>query len=261
MEWKKAKWLIIALLLAVNIVLGINIATRYTRALSRELDSLRAAVEIAPESYGFDFETFAQLPRYMYSCRGTRDLLAESYIASSIVHGTAGSTDEGGGIYIYNSPGIERVVFRRGGNMAGIVTFDQNINIPEVIIESARLSGLDTEGTGDELAFYYDEYPVSNAYYSQTVYGEYTSLTGVVPLADSWTRQERGRSRGEMVLVLKNIMEEHSLGSLLGVKAVYFAEASDSATHLLTPAWQVECTGGSFVVSLIDKSLLETDFK
>ena len=54
MEWKKAKWLIIAMLLAVNIVLGVNIAYRYTRALSAELDSLRAAAEIAPESYGFE---------------------------------------------------------------------------------------------------------------------------------------------------------------------------------------------------------------
>ena len=44
MEWKKAKWLIIALLLAVNLFLGLNIAYKYTRALKSEADSLRAAI-------------------------------------------------------------------------------------------------------------------------------------------------------------------------------------------------------------------------
>ncbi|MBR4303813.1 MAG: hypothetical protein IKT81_00640 [Clostridia bacterium] len=257
MEWKKAKWLIIAMLLAVNIVLAVNIAYRYTRALGAELDSLRAAVEIAPESYGFEAALFEQLPRYLYEYTGSRDLPAEAAVASAIVHGECKSTDEGGGVFIYNSPGVERVLFRRGGNITGIVSSDENIIISDVIVAAAQKSGLQTLGEGDEVEFYYDGTPISNAYYSHTVYGEHTSLTGIVPFSTGWARGEKGRSRGEMVLVLKNIIEDHGLGAIKSVKAVYFAESVDSKTHLLTPAWQVECQNGGFTVSIMDKSVLE----
>ena len=257
MEWKKAKWLIIAMLLAVNIVLGVNIAYRYTQALGAELDSLRAAAEIAPESYGFEAAMFEQLPRYLYEYTGSRDLPAEAAVAGAIVHGECRSTDEGGGVFIYHSPGVERVLFRRGGSITGIVSSDENIVISDVIVASAQKSGLTTAGAGDEVQFSYDGTLISNAYCSSTVYGEHTSLTGIIPLSTGWTRGEKSRSRGEMVLVLKNIIEEHSLGAVKTVKAVYFAESIDSQTHLLTPAWQVECHSGSFTVSIMDKRVLE----
>ena len=257
MEWTKAKWLILLMLLAVKIVLGVNLAFRYTQALSAELDSLRAAVQIAPESYQFSAELFEQLPRYLYSYTGSRDIPAEAEVASSIVHGECQSTDEGGGVFIYNSPGVERVLFRRGGSITGIVSSDENIIISEVMVAAAHKAGLSTAGDGDDMQFCYNGTLISNAYYSNTVYGEYTSLMGIIPFSSSWARGEKSRSRGEMVLVLKNIIEEHSLGALDKVSAVYFAESQDSKTHLLTPAWQVQCQNGSFTVSIIDKRVLE----
>ena len=260
MEWKKAKWLIIALLLAVNIFLAVNIAYKYTRALRSESDTLRAAVEIAPAEYGFTYELFESLPRYLYSYTGERDMDAEAAFAAAVFHGESQCTDSGGGVFIYNSPGVERVEYRRGGNVTGIVSSDENVDIPAVIIASAHASGL-TTAEGEKTEFYFDATQVSNAYYSQTVYGEHTSLTGLVPLSRSWARDQKSRSRGEMVLALKNIIEEYSMGALMDAKAVYYAEALNSSTHLLTPAWQVECENGFFTVSLIDKGVLETEMK
>ena len=80
-------------------------------------------------------------------------------------------------------------------------------------------------------------------------------------MSRGWQREQKSRSRAEMVLALKNIIEEYSLGALKDAKAVYYAEARGSDTHLLTPAWQVECEQGSFTVSLIDKGVLEISVK
>ena len=260
MEWKKAKWLIIALLLAVNLFLGLNIAYKYTRALKSEADSLRAAIAIAPAGYGFSAEMFESLPRYLYSYTGERDMEAEAAFAAAVFHGESQCTDSGGGVFIYNSPGVERVEYRRGGNVTGIVSSDENVDIPAVIIGAAHASGLTTAGE-EETEFYFDGTLVSNAYYSQTVYGEHTSLTGLVPLSRDWARDQKSRSRGEMVLVLKNVIEAYSLGAVMDAKAVYYAEALGGSTHLLTPAWQVECQNGFVTVSLIDKGVLETVMK
>lgn len=260
MEWKKAKWLIISLLLAVNIFLGFNIAYKYTRAISSEKNSLLYALSTADTSFGFSEELFASLPRYLYSYTGVRDIDAESNIANNILHGDIQSS-EAGGVFSYSNANIERIYFRRGGSIAGIVSFDEKINIINIIAEYAKDSGLNASVNSGQISFMYQGIPISNAYCTETVYGEHTSISGLVPISSGWQRENKGRSRGEMVLALKNIITDNSLGSLSSVQAVYYTEASGGKTLLLTPAWQVQCKNGSFTVSLIDKSLLESSFK
>ena len=260
MEWKKVKWLIIALLLAVNIFLGISIAFKYTRAIRSEKESLTAAVELAKASLGFTVDKFAHLPRYLYSYTGERDMAAEAETARSIVHGDIQCTEAGGGVFIYNSPGTERVVFRRGGSVEGIVSADFEVNITQCITRAAQNSGLETKTENGQLSFYFLGRPISNGFLSQDLFGEYVSLTATVPLSSDWQRQQKCRSRGEMVLALRNISEQYELGELIKVEAVYYAEARAGTVLELIPAWQAECSGGTVTVSLVDKTLLQSDF-
>lgn len=258
MEWKKVKWLIIALLLAVNIFLGISIAYKYSRAIRAEIESMQAAVAIVPPSFGFSESKFSHLPRYLYSYTGERNRDIEQDTAQSMMHGKAALTDAGGGVLIYNSPSVERVVFRRGGSIAGIIKTDADVSIQSCITAAAESSDLETKEIEGTTVFCFDGIIISNAFLTYEVYGEYTSLTATLPLSSDWLRDQKSRSRGEMIIALRNIVEQNGLGELISVEAIYYTEAAGGMVLKLIPAWRAECTNGSITVSLIDKTVLES---
>ena len=117
MEWKKVKWLIIALLLAVNIFLGINIAIRYSAALNHEKQDVRRAISLTEDSLGFKYEHFKDLPRYLYSFVGVRDVSAEEAFALTLLGENGKLEASGGGVYTYTLPTKESFIFRRSGSV------------------------------------------------------------------------------------------------------------------------------------------------
>ena len=125
MEWKKVKWLIIALLLAVNVFLGINIAVRYSTAVTHEKADLLSALTLVDSELDFTFSQFNDLPRYLYSFFGIRNLEAEESLSTKFMGEEFDSQEMGGGVYLYSLPSKERLIFRRGGALEGIVPAPQ----------------------------------------------------------------------------------------------------------------------------------------
>lgn len=258
MEWKKVKWLIIALLLAVNIFLGINIAVRYTTAVTHEKADLLSALTLVDANLNFTFGQFNDLPRYLYSFFGTRDLEAEESFGTIFMGQEFDYKMMGGGVYLYSLPTKEKLIFRRGGALEGIIPAPQD-DATKVLSDFFDSHNMTFVNDGKEFTFSYENTPISNASVSYLVTGDYLSLNGRIPLAEEWKKQEKSRSRSEMVLALAQAMTDNEMGSLVSVEAVYFIESKGVSDLNLTPAWHAQCTGGNITVSMMDKSVLSVE--
>ena len=258
MEWKKVKWLIIALLLAVNIFLGINIAIRYSAALNHEKQDLRRAISLTEDSLGFKYEYFKDLPRYLYSFSGVRDISAEEAFALTLLGENGKLEASGGGVYTYVLPSKERFIFRRSGSVEGIVPAPAE-DPAEFISEALKNQDFDIVKAERGIKLEFDGSLIYNAALEYTVAGTYMSVSGRLPLCDEWEKTQKSRSRGEMVLALAQAVTANNMGNLQSVSAVYFIE-SDNANELrLTPSWVAQCSGGKIVISIADKSVLSVE--
>ena len=258
MEWKKVKWLIIALLLAVNIFLGINIAVRYTTAVTHEKADLLSALTLVDDGLDFTFGQFNDLPRYLYSFFGTRNLEAEESLCEKLMGQGFDSQEMGGGVYLYSLPSMERLIFRRGCALEGIVPAPKE-DAATLLADFFDGYKLTFSQNGETFSFSYENTPISNASVSYLVSGDYLSLSGRLPLAEKWEKQEKSRSRSEMVLALAQAMTDNEMGSLVKIQAVYFIESEGISDLNLTPAWHAQCTGGNITVSMMDKSVLSVE--
>ncbi len=258
MEWKKTKWLIIVLLLAVNIFLGINIALRYSTALNHEKQDLQRAIGLTEESLGFKYEHFKSLPRYLYSFSGVRDIAAEEEFATTFLVESGNVDAIGGGVYTYVLPTKERMIFRRGGSFEGIVPTPAK-DPAEVISEVLKKQDFALSSTEQSIALEFEGTLIYNATLEYMVAGTYMSVSGRLPLCDEWEKTEKSRSRGEMTLALAQAMTENNMGNLESVSAVYFIESDGASDLILTPAWAARCSGGKIIISIADKSVLSVE--
>ena len=258
MEWKKVKWLIITLLLAVNIFLGINIAIRYTTSINHEKNDLKTALSLAPRDAGFSMDKFEKLPRYLYSFYGKRDLTAEIKLAKLLMGENSNTEKMGGGVYLYSLVTKERLIFRRGGAIEGIIPSPKKT--PESLFNGFfEAEDVTFERKDQVYSFSYDEVEISNASLSYITAGNYMSVTGILPLSQSWEKAEKSRSRSEMVMALSQAVSDNEMGNLISVKVVYFLESNGVSDLRLTPAWLAECDKGNITVSMSDKSVLAVE--
>lgn len=258
MEWKKVKWLIIALLLAVNIFLGINITVRYTTAINHERQDLESALKLVSEELGFSVNKFEDLPRYLYSFFGVRDLDGETKLAKKLMGDNVQPDDMGGGVFVYSLPTKERLIFRRGGAFEGIIPApDKDPN--EILTDFFNSEKISYANKDALYTFSYDGVDITNASLSFLVSGDYMSVNGILPLAEKWEKSQKSRSRGEMVLALSKAMTDNEMGSLYSVKAVYFLRSEGISDLKLMPAWLAICNEGTIVISIDDKSVLSVE--
>ena len=257
MEWKKVKWVIIFLLVAVDIFLMANIVFRYSKAYANEKEALQAAVSLAASSEGFSMEAFSKLPRYMYSFEGVRDTDAERELADSFASERVTTTDSGGGVHIYVGSSSERIVFRRGGNLTAIVGAKGAANAQ--VEKCAEKSNLTVYNDGHVINFLFKDRPITNAYMDAVTTGEYVSVSGRIPLCSKWQQADKGRSRGEMVIALHAAIENEELGALKSVEAVYYLESNGSMGLVLVPAWRAKCENGIVILSVMDKTVIQSE--
>ena len=253
MEWKKAKTLIIIMLLAVDLFLLLNVFVKYSKAASAERESLKDALSLASENGGFTEEVFSSIPVYLYSYSASRNVGAEFKFADALLTETPVKTEAGGGVYIY-SDGDDRLVFRRGGFVEGSVKTPVSDDDAEGIVAALRTAGLKCSLRGGTVSFTYKGLPVSNVSLRITRNGEFLRFSGSVPLSSGFSRQTRSRSRGELVLELASVIRERELGDLISVTAEYRLSAGGSQTLELIPVLTAECVNGNVVLNMIDKT-------
>jgi len=257
MEWKKVKWVIIFLLIAVDLFLAANIAFRYTKAYSNEKETLQTAVSLASGHDGFTMDTFSKLPRYMYSYNGQRDTDAEYSLADSVASQKLSVNDSGGGVYVYEGSSRERIIFRRGGSITVIV--GKNEDSKSKVKEWAEKNALTTMSEDERISFSFENKPITNAYVEIVTVGEYVAMSGRLPLCSNWQKTEKGRDRGEMVMALLSAVESQNLGALKSVEAVYHLESRGSMGLTLVPAWRAHCENGTVTVSVADKTVIASE--
>ena len=258
MEWKKVKWLIIALLLAVNVFLGINIAIKYSSALKYEKQDLQRAVGLADDSLGFKLSHFKNLPRYLYSFYGDRDITAEGIFAVTLLGDKGKLETSGGGVYTYVLPTKERFIFRRGGNLEGIVPLGTE-EPGSVIKEAMKKQSFDSVETDNGFTLKYNGTNIYNGGLEYTISGTYVLISGNLPICYKWEKAEKSRSRGEIVLALAQAISDNKVGKLESVSAVYYLQSDGAKGLRLTPAWVAQCSGGKIIISMWDKSVLSVE--
>ena len=253
MEWKKAKWLIIAFLLAVNLFLAVNIGIKYAHAQKTLKTELSDAVSLARDLPGFSEETFSSLPVYLYSYYSRRGLLAEKALAQALLSTTAEPLDTGGGITLYRDNDYY-LTFRRGGDTEGALSPDKADG--KTLSRVLKNAGIKNAVRENGISFLYRGLSISNAGLQTKGNDEFYSFSGTIPLSDGWTRKELSLSRGELVLALANYVRELSAGQLKSVSASYLLSSSGAQDLYLTPVITAACEKGVIVISMTDKTLI-----
>ena len=253
MEWKKAKWLIIAVLLAVNVFLAFNIIVKYSQAQKASRGELLDALSLTRELPGFSEETFSSLPVYIYSFTSRRSVSTEQALAQSLLSSPVTPSEAGGGVTIYQS-GEYRVTFRRGGYTEGFIAAKGGDlkNLSSVL----KRAGIKNTVTDDGVAFSYKGKEILNASLTAKSDGAVFSFSGTVPMSDGWTRSVRSLSRGELILALARHVKENGLGKLLSVTVSYRVTPTGVQDISLIPIMTVECENGGLIMSMTDKTLI-----
>lgn len=254
MEWKKAKYLILSMLLAVNLFLFFNIAVKYSRAAATERGEVQNALSLCSGMDGFTEEAFSDLPVYLYSYSAQRSVSLERAIASRLLSEDAVFSEAGGGVYIYSS-GEGRVLFRRAGGIEGSAPYSDDKYIKH-ISSVFKKSGIKNKAESSGISFSYKGYSISNAGVTASRDAGVLTFSGTLPGGTGWLRDTRSRSRSELILALSGHIKNGGLGNLLGISVSYYLSSSGAQDMKLIPAITAECENGNVIMSMTDKSVI-----
>ncbi len=253
MEWKKAKWLVIAFLFAVNLFLSLNIADKYSKAQRTADGELSDALSLTSSLPGFTKDAFSVLPLYVYSFSSRRSVSAEHALARSLLNGEPECSEAGGGVTIYQID-EHRITFRRGGYTEGFTAAqDGGVKRLSSLLKQA---GIKNTVQNDGIVFSYRGMTISNAGLSVRTENDSFSFSGMIPVSEGWTRNERSLSRGELILALANHVKEGGLGELKKVSVSYRLTSSGTQDAALIPIITAECENGALIMSMTDKTLI-----
>lgn len=242
MEWNKVKSMLIALLLVVNILLGLNIQAQLSAQRADEEESLHLALSLLADAGAqFDEQLFWNMPRSSAVLLGERSTEREAQLAGTLL-GEASLNEAGGGVSIYTSS-AGSVTFRSGG------LFEAELNDgtgPEellgLIVETAAIKGMDyemsAEGESVSAQLLLDGWTVAGAALTcrSTETGALASgrwYFGSEPVSEG-----AGVGRAEMVVALVRIAQERPL-DITGLQLVYTQEQLRSGVRL-SPAWRID---------------------
>ena len=233
MEWNKVKSMLIALLLVVNILLGLNIQAQLSAQRADEEESLHLALSLLADAGAqFDEQLFWNMPRSSAVLLGERSTEREAQLAGTLL----------GGVSIYTSS-AGSVTFRSGG------LFEAELNdgtgpeeLLDLIVETAAIKGMDyemsAEGESVSAQLLLDGWTVAGAALTcrSTETGALASgrwYFGSEPVSEG-----AGVSRAEMVVALVRIAQERPL-DITGLQLVYTQEQLRSGVRL-SPAWRID---------------------
>lgn len=246
MEWGKAKSILIALMLAVNILLGVNIGVQLYERHKSQNETARMACQILLEqgvTAGEDM--LLTMPDAMIGYIYSRDTAVEEAAASALL-GDCLRQEPGGGIYTYTSQAGE-LTFRSGGY---IELGWQGDDAPDMdgLLSHAGGPELRTVGTGEgEWMLYVGSIPV----YGASVSGEGGAYSGSWIFGKQSGTEQQSLSLPAMILAVGRVMQARGVEKIDSVDPAYILSAMQNGDVRLTPVWRVESGRQSFYISVL----------
>lgn len=258
MEWKKAKNLILCVLVFANLFLMINLLTLEKKRWGEQVDkALIAAENLIKRGHTVDSSLIEKLPVSLRVYDVMRSSDYEKRLARSVL-GECEVKSMGGGIEIYfNDSG--RFVFRSGGNFL-CELYGRNIDGDfadgaEDIVELMKSGSYDMEKLGDKKVFFAvnaggkyetDGYGVT---VEQTTRG--VQMSG--KLIDTASAERKSISPDYAKALIKLASEAEDEGKRLdisGVDIVYVCDSINTGENILEPALRVSERNGEILVNL-----------
>ena len=252
MEWNKVKSMLIALLLVVNALLGLNIQSQIAAQQSAEADSLKNALELLQDAgVAFDEQAFFDMPRAPSVLSGTRSTERETQLADALL-GQASLNEAGGGISIYTSS-AGTVTFRNGGLFEAELTDGTTpSDLLERIVQAAEVKGMgytvseSDDGVSAQLLF--GQWTVAGSVLTCQATASGAVAAGRWYFGSEPTAEGSGVSRAEMVVALLRLGQER-LQTITGLHLVYSQEQLRSGVRL-SPVWCVQLPNGEIFLSV-----------
>lgn len=252
MEWNKVKSMLIALLLVVNVLLGLNIQSQITAQRTSEEDSLRAALALLQQAgVTFDENAFFDMPRAPLALDGARSTERESQVADALL-GDASLNEAGGGVSIYTSQ-AGSVTFRSGGLFEAELTDGTEPQaLLERIVQAAEVKGMGYEtGASDDgvsAQLLFEKWVVAGSVLTCRATENGAQASGRWYFGSEPAAEGSGASRAEMAVALLRLGTER-LQTVTGLHLVYTQEQLRSGVRL-SPVWCVELPDGQIFLSV-----------
>ncbi len=251
MEWSRAKTLLIALLLVVNVLLGFNAAVRIRERGTREDETVRRALDVvASRGVSLPEAQALAMPGSMTGYVLTRDAAAERARAEALL-GACEEVQPGGGIYSFTGA-AGAVTFRSGGYVEVAWNGEETPDLTSFLTPpgAVRAEVRAEEGVYGLLL---DGLPVSGARLARDEQGLWsgTWVFGSVRLSE-----QSSVSRAAMILALGTAASQLGEQSIVSLAPACVLTALPSGDIRLTPAWRAETDGAVFHVSALSGELL-----
>jgi len=273
MDWKRAKTILILLLVLVNLfLLGNLLYTRYEADHAQKAFAEDVASTLSKQGVYIDAD---QIPRE--TPRRTalfiqRDELQEQTIAQTLTAGTAGMDTQRGLVTAFGPQGA--VSWRMGGILEAVVTLPQNAQHSaasaqersEKLMEACGLDpdSLVMQSTGDTTRIYqcYNGYRVFNSGLTASWTDVSCSLTGRLYTGTALANESGTEmSPGSVLLYYAAMVQRGEIpaGEILDMECGYVGQTLPASGIKLIPAWRIVTGYGAYDLDAVTGTLLQTE--